>query len=1079
MHSHSDAILTGQRAIDALEQERAQCERTRAELLSTHADALSLKERLTALEEDIADTDTRVDKKRESLEAKKRQLLKCEKDLKVVRDESEMLQDLLEDLVNDLRQYANDCAFEDHGHFQSEFKPESGYDFILAKDAVKRYRGILRQGRRQIEALAGRKAERDALQEKLDSLGVNRDKLAEDFEREETQLAESLGLLADAARDWARECRVFPVEETLASELRQQCENFVYSQYPLGLRALLQQPYMSAVQAQGELAGALLSERKALEEHKRGLEQEILDLQNLPEVEPERDAETLANRRRLQELGIPFTPFYKMLRFKDDLEDRQRDNIEEALYRMGVLDALVIPDKHKGDVLRLDGGVCDKYIFYNNNVKPNIRDILEIDASINADTEYGQSMEAMVRGAFGAIGYGFGQDAAATYIESSGQYRIGALAGNTSGSYVSRYIGEAARERERCRLMEEIRGKLTAVDAELAALDARAAALEADREALRAEYARFPDETGVNETARVLAELDFKLDEIKKEVERQRALLTPVLSAINTLQIEVVKLREFTSLAATVEVFSEAEEGMENYSHTLTEAEIEHHRLIAALEKEADLKLQLEELEVNREELDYEMSQLERTLRRLRAEEGALNEKLRLSGYEEVQAKIEYCVARGAELNAARDQLLGAVSASRAQAERLAADLEAKAEALRDAETRATAVRRALTEELSLGYALDGEENAPDLSGASSLERLASRLESVNPFPNKDSAEMNTEVQSRMVQNSQFLADYNLVMVELFANEPLLPFKHKRIDILCRVDGKKVPFAGLSARLAEAIEEQRLLIRENDRRLFEEVLGNNIAKLISRKIYECENWVRRINSLMERMDTSSGLALSLRWNGRRADTEDEMNTRELVELLKKDAAIRRDEDYDKIRDHFHSKIEQARKKIADKDSLETMHDAMRGILDYRKWFEFQLLYVKTGERQRELTNRVFSQFSGGEKAMSMYVPLFSAVVAKYGAAADDAPRIISLDEAFAGVDDKNIKDMFKLMVEFNFNFVINSQALWGDYETVPSLSIYELHRPNNSKFITTIQYIWNGLKRMLVTDNGGDSEQSA
>ena len=44
--------------------------------------------------------------------------------------------------------------------------------------------------------------------------------------------------------------------------------------------------------------------------------------------------------------------------------------------------------------------------------------------------------------------------------------------------------------------------------------------------------------------------------------------------------------------------------------------------------------------------------------------------------------------------------------------------------------------------------------------------------------------------------------------------------------------------------------------------------------------------------------------------------------------------------------------------------------------------------------------------------MSMYVPLFSAVVAKYAGARQDAPYLISLDEAFAGVDEMNIRDMF-------------------------------------------------------------------
>lgn len=100
--------------------------------------------------------------------------------------------------------------------------------------------------------------------------------------------------------------------------------------------------------------------------------------------------------------------------------------------------------------------------------------------------------------------------------------------------------------------------------------------------------------------------------------------------------------------------------------------------------------------------------------------------------------------------------------------------------------------------------------------------------------------------------------------------------------------------------------------------------------------------------------------------------------------------------------------------------------------------------------------------------MSMYVPLFSAVVAKYQGANDDAPRIISLDEAFAGVDEMNIKDMFRLMIQLELNFIINSQVLWGDYETVPGLAIFHLIRPQNAKYVTVMKYIWNGKVKTLV-----------
>lgn len=142
-----------------------------------------------------------------------------------------------------------------------------------------------------------------------------------------------------------------------------------------------------------------------------------------------------------------------------------------------------------------------------------------------------------------------------------------------------------------------------------------------------------------------------------------------------------------------------------------------------------------------------------------------------------------------------------------------------------------------------------------------------------------------------------------------------------------------------------------------------------------------------------------------------------------------------------------------------------MHTILKDILDYRKWFEFRLSYRQTGQQKRELTNSAFYRFSGGEKAMAMYVPLFASVYARYAKAGEFSPKLISLDEAFAGVDDKNIGDMFRIMEEPGLSYIINSQVLRGDYNTVPSLSICELIRPNNADYVSVLRYVWNGERR--------------
>ena len=319
-----------------------------------------------------------------------------------------------------------------------------------------------------------------------------------------------------------------------------------------------------------------------------------------------------------------------------------------------------------------------------------------------------------------------------------------------------------------------------------------------------------------------------------------------------------------------------------------------------------------------------------------------------------------------------------------------------------------------------------------------------------------------------------YLMEYQITIKPLFEeidqDTSFQAVSMKRIDIAAKYRGTSVKFKELIERMKEDANMQQLLLSEKDRELFEDILANTISKKIRSRIQASKRWVEEMNHLMASMQTSSGLTLSLRWKNKRADKEGQLDTAALVALLQKDAEIMRPEESEQLSRHFRLKIEEARKTSGDAANMQSFHAVMREVLDYRKWFEFQLECQKTGEKKRELTDRVFFTFSGGEKAMAMYVPLFSAVVAKYAGARKDAPRLISLDEAFAGVDEMNIRDMFRLMVEFNFNFMINSQILWGDYDTVPGLAIYQLIRPENAKYVTVIRYVWNGHIKQLAVE---------
>jgi hypothetical protein len=229
-----------------------------------------------------------------------------------------------------------------------------------------------------------------------------------------------------------------------------------------------------------------------------------------------------------------------------------------------------------------------------------------------------------------------------------------------------------------------------------------------------------------------------------------------------------------------------------------------------------------------------------------------------------------------------------------------------------------------------------------------------------------------------------------------------------------------------------------------------------------------------MNELMAERNTSSGLRLQLRWLPKTAQSESELNSDELVELLRRDAHLLHDEEVERLVEHFRSRVQWA--KQGAQEEREALRKHIYEVLDYRSWFQFTLWYKKGNDTAyREMTDARFNVLSGGEKAMSMYIPLFAATHSRYADTRDDAPKIISLDEAFAGVDDENIRDLFGLLTEMDFDYMMTSQVLWGTYDTVPKLSICEICRPKDANYVTVLRYRWNGRRLEAVEEEEGNT----
>ena len=190
----------------------------------------------------------------------------------------------------------------------------------------------------------------------------------------------------------------------------------------------------------------------------------------------------------------------------------------------------------------------------------------------------------------------------------------------------------------------------------------------------------------------------------------------------------------------------------------------------------------------------------------------------------------------------------------------------------------------------------------------------------------------------------EHLVEYNLTIEDILKKDNLDINEDKRIielykvsirkDIKCFVKGKKVNLINLANEIEENIKETEMLIEEDDRILFEEILTNTVGRKIRERIYHAKQWVKSMNDLMESIDTTSKLSFSLNWRPKVAQDETEVDTKELVDILNSDVKILKQEEISKVANHFRSKFAKAEQR--QKEEMKSFHNIMKEVLDYRE-----------------------------------------------------------------------------------------------------------------------------------------------
>jgi len=258
----------------------------------------------------------------------------------------------------------------------------------------------------------------------------------------------------------------------------------------------------------------------------------------------------------------------------------------------------------------------------------------------------------------------------------------------------------------------------------------------------------------------------------------------------------------------------------------------------------------------------------------------------------------------------------------------------------------------------------------------------------------------------------------------------------------------------LARELATQVAQHEELLDERDQEIFERHLLTRVSEALRDLLNNAHELVEDINACLRDTPTASGLRVRLRWQLDQAST----GQQEAMELLRKTPELLGPDERERLRRFFAGAI--AEERAADPGA--GYEAVLTRVFDYRSWHSFVPFLVLPTGGSRQLTRAVFASLSGGEQSVSLHLPLFAAAAAHYNAAGDGAPRLIALDEAFAGIDEGMRADLMGLLVRFDLDVIMTGHELWGAYEKVPGVMIYDLLRRPPAEGVSSMPMRWDG-----------------
>lgn len=788
---------------------------------------------------------------------------------------------------------------------------------------------------------------------------------------------------------------------------------------------------------------ALASRQGAAKQQRAELTAEIERLEQGEDTAPP-VPHTRDERSRADRAGAPL---WQLVDFADDVSAEDRAGLEAALEAAGILDAWLTPG---GELLAAD---TEDVVLRAGTPAANPLNTVLRPAVDRDDPQADAVADETVAAVLATVGLGDGEH---TWASADGRFRNGVLTGAWRKD-VAVYIGRGAREAARRSRLAELGGELAEVNRVLAELAESRAALAGRRDVLKREVADVPTDHELRAAHAAVAELARERERLVARRERAEQAVAAATTAAEEAAGALRDSAADADLPVEQTALDEIAEAVQRYRVRLAElwpavtatrdAEQQASQAAADL-ADARATLATREDELTRARHDAEAARERFTT--LRETVGAAVEELQRRLTEVARRLEANKTDRGDaqhQANAARD----ARGNAQGRRETLTSELHDAAEQ----RTAATEAFRRFAGTGLLAVALP-ELDAPDPGQPWAPEptvRMARRVnDELDDTDDADSAW--DRVQRRLNDELKTLQD----TLSRQGNRAVADLREDGVVVEVEFRGKPATVPELAGALASEVADRENLLNEREREILENHLIGEVASTLQELIAAAEAHVAAMNDELERRPTSTGMRLRLLWRPREDGPAGLAEARQ--RLLRQTSDAWSEDDRAAVGAFLQERINEVRTADTSSTWLEQLTEA----LDYRAWNRFVIQRHQNGQ-WRSATGPA----SGGERVLAASVPLFAAASSHYASAGNPhAPRLVTLDEAFAGVDDNARAKYLGLLAAFDLDVVMTSEREWGCYPEVPGLAISQLSRIDEVPAVLVTNWEWDGHARAEV-----------